>query len=173
MAAANTRRVFVREVSDDHDTLSRICGADGSGRRCTERPLPNGRTAFVITAGLAEPRRSWRGSGPALVVIEFPTVEQARQCLLVDGNAKATPMRNAEPPPQSSGSPDSKICLIKPMIYPPSSTYVTILGGAGDTEIVTCFACLLPLGFHFPRQILFSLLAQELRRALAEYRIVR
>jgi hypothetical protein len=34
-------------------------------------------------------------------------------------------------------------------------------------------ACLLPLGFHFPRQILFSLLAQEFGRALAEFRIVR
>jgi hypothetical protein len=34
-------------------------------------------------------------------------------------------------------------------------------------------ACLLPSGFHFPRQILFSLVAQELGRALAEFRIVR
>jgi hypothetical protein len=34
-------------------------------------------------------------------------------------------------------------------------------------------ACLLPPHFHFPRQILFSLLAQELGSALAEFRIVR
>ena len=27
-------------MSRDHNTLSRICGADSSGRRCTERPLP-------------------------------------------------------------------------------------------------------------------------------------
>jgi hypothetical protein len=31
----------------------------------------------------------------------------------------------------------------------------------------------LPPGFHFPGQILFSLLAQEFGRALAEFRIVR
>ena len=35
------------------------------------------------------------------------------------------------------------------------------------------FVCLLSLDFHFPRQILFSLLAQELGRALAEFPIVR
>jgi hypothetical protein len=32
---------------------------------------------------------------------------------------------------------------------------------------------LIASGFHFPRQILFSLLAQELGRALTECRIVR
>ena len=46
----------------------------------------------------------------------------------------------------------------------------------GDSEIVIWeinLACLLPPDFHFPPQILFTLLAQELGRALAEFRIVR
>jgi hypothetical protein len=51
--------------------------------------------------------------------------------------------------------------------------YDTILGGAGACHFGNYLACLLPPGFHFSREILFSLLAQELGRALAEFRIVR
>jgi hypothetical protein len=40
-------------------------------------------------------------------------------------------------------------------------------------ELVISLRALLPPHFHFPRQILFSLLAQELGCALAESRIVR
>ena len=45
--------------------------------------------------------------------------------------------------------------------------------GKAKLSLWELFCVLLPPGFHFPRQILLSLLAQELGRALAEFRIVR
>jgi hypothetical protein len=82
VAAANTRRVFVQEVSHDHDTLSRICGADGSGRRCTERPLPERPNRFrhhswaVRVADLRRPtgifrRGQKRGHAPPGIAFIF------------------------------------------------------------------------------------------------------
>jgi hypothetical protein len=45
--------------------------------------------------------------------------------------------------------------------------------GTANCDFGNYFARLLRPDFHFPRQILFSLLAQKLERALAEFRIVR
>ena len=66
--------------------------------------------------------------------------------------------------------------LLHPTNWFEKGRYDTIYGGAGDSEMVhfgNYLACLLPLAFQFARQILLSLLAQELGRALAEFRIVR
>jgi hypothetical protein len=48
-----------------------------------------------------------------------------------------------------------------------------ILGRAGDSKDVTLGIMLLSPEFHFSRQILLAMLAQELCRASAEFRIVR
>jgi len=63
-----------------------------------------------------------------------------------------------------------------PLLMYHKGRYDTILGrsrGRRKCDFGNYFACLFPPDFHFSRQILFSLLAQEFGRALAKFRIVR